>query len=119
MKGKLFIAALALLAVAACNKEGKTIDPSVKTGDQYMAVNLKMSGTATKAWDGKFEDATEAEIAVSSAQFLFFKDDAQCADIFTPEKLEWGAPDHGDSDQKKADALKARQGYQHTKDTGS
>jgi len=107
MKGKLFIAALALLAVAACNKEnGKTIDPSVKTGDQYMAVNLKMSGTPTKAWDNTFKEASADEIAVDNVQFLFFNDDTQCADPYTPkEKIEWGAPDHGDSDQKKADAI--------------
>jgi len=109
MKGKLFIAALALLAVAACNKEGDgpSVKPELK-GDQYMAVNLKMSGNpTTKAWDATaFEDATADEIAVSKVQFLFFKGEAQCADPFTPkEELTWGAPDHKDSDQKKADAI--------------
>ncbi len=86
MKGKLFIAALALLAVAACNKPEKN-GPTPKdfTGDQYMAVNLSMSGSpTTKAWDttsdNAYENATDAEIAVSSAHFLFFNGDTQCAD---------------------------------------
>jgi hypothetical protein len=108
MKGKLFIAGIALLAVAACNKpsELKPVNPT--DGDQYMAVNLKMSGSAsTKAWDAEaFENATDEEIAVAKAQFLFFNGDTQCADIYIPEEeIKWGDPDHQDSDQKKADAI--------------
>ena len=112
MKGKLFIAALALLAVAACNKpeNGKTpVNPDAQ--GQYMAVSLKMSGApSTKAWstsdlEDDFEAATEDELTVAKVQFLFFNGDTQCADIFEADALDWGDPTHEDSDDKAAEAI--------------
>ena len=107
MKGKLFIAGLALLALASCNKEDGTTLVNNDAQGQYLAVNLKMSGApTTKAWDAtKFQDASDEEIAVNKAQFLFFNGENQCADPYKVNSLTWGAPDHQDSDHKKADAI--------------
>ena len=110
MKGKLFIAGLALLALASCNKEDGTTLVNNDAQGQYLAVNLSMTGSAaTKAWDPTaFENLTanDPELQVTKALFLFFKDNTQCADAFDASKdLTWtdeNTTNHGPDDSKSS-----------------
>lgn len=77
MKTKLFIAALATLAVVGCNKENENVSPQ-DGHTSLISVSLKAAGTMTKADDfNKFEygDDEKNENTVMNAVFYFF--DAQ------------------------------------------
>ena len=105
MKGKLFIAGLALLALAACNKEDKINDPA-SDAKGYISVKLSMSGNDTKALAG-FQVAGPEEVKVNKAVFLFLDENGnQCADAFESSAFDWtGTTDHPESDDKASKAV--------------
>ena len=71
MKTKLFLAAMAAVAVIGCQKEPNA--PSVADGQaSFMKVELKSAGAITKATTGTYEDAIAGENTVSSVTFYFF-----------------------------------------------
>lgn len=71
MKTKLFLAAMAAVAVIGCQKEPNA--PSVADGQaSFMKVELKSAGAITKATTGAYEDAIAGENTVSSVTFYFF-----------------------------------------------
>lgn len=74
MKTKLFLAAMAAVAVIGCQKEPNASVQNADGNASFMKVDLRAAGTMTKADPGTFEYGTEAENAVSSVTFYFFKD---------------------------------------------
>lgn len=74
MKTKLFLAAMAAVAVIGCQKEPNASVQNADGNASFMKVDLRAAGTMTKAAPGTFEYGTEAENAVSSVTFYFFKD---------------------------------------------
>ena len=73
MKTKLFFAAMAAVAVIGCQKEPNAPVHEADGTASFMKVDLKAAGTMTKADTGTFEYGTEAENAVKSVTFYFFK----------------------------------------------
>lgn len=73
---KYFFMAVAALAAVACseNEEGSQSNPQagMSADKGYIALNLKSSDDVTRAEDGKYEDGTADEQAVTSATFYFF-----------------------------------------------
>lgn len=73
MKTKLFIAAMAAVAVIGCQKEVETVTPDA--GDyntSFLSVSLKSAGTMTKAPEDTFEYGLDAENNVTTVNFYFF-----------------------------------------------
>lgn len=73
MKTKLFIAAMAAVAVIGCQKEVGSVTPD--TGDyntSFLSVSLKSAGAMTKAPETAFEYGLEAENNVATVNFYFF-----------------------------------------------
>ena len=74
MKTKLFLAAMAAVAVIGCQKEPAG---SVQVADgtaSFLSVNLNAAGAMTKAAEDTFEYGLATENAVNSVTFYFFKE---------------------------------------------
>lgn len=71
MKTKLFIVALATLAVVGCNKENEVVSPQ-DGQTSLISVSLKAAGTMTKAPEDAFVYGSDDENAVKNAVFYFF-----------------------------------------------
>ena len=78
MKTKLFLAAMAAVAVIGCQKEPAG-SISAPDGDaSFLKVDLKAAGTLTKATPGAaFEYGEDAENAVATIHFYFFDNDGK------------------------------------------
>lgn len=76
MKTKIFMTALAIMAIVGCNKEIDNGQLDQATGEtSFLQVNLKAAGTMTKAdAEAKFEYGLDTENAVKSVTFYFFTD---------------------------------------------
>lgn len=74
MKTRLFIAAMAAVAVIGCQKDIDTTHTEVADGQStFLQVNLKAAGTMTKAdAEAAFEYGLDIENAVKSVTFYFF-----------------------------------------------
>lgn len=91
-----FLAMLACAAMVGCSNNDEienNVAESTLDGNGYMTVRLAMTGnTGSRAWDGVFEDASEAEKAVENATFYFFDANGNgCADPCTIQgsALNW------------------------------
>ena len=73
MKKYLFIA-LAALGFAACEEKIGDQPHSGEVEQSYIAVSLSASDLTTRANDGVYQEGLEAERAVETAYFFFFKD---------------------------------------------
>ena len=71
---KLFIAALALGAMVACNNGMEEVATTPATGNEValVSVSLKAAGDMTRAEVGSFEDGSVTENAIKNATFYFF-----------------------------------------------
>ena len=71
---KLFIAALALGAMVACNNGMDEVATTPAVGNQtaYLSVSLKAAGDITRATASTYEDGSEAENKIDNATFYFF-----------------------------------------------
>lgn len=93
----LFLSLFAFAALCACNKEEVPSYSETLEGDAYIAVNIVTSGDAfTKADEGQYASGTN-EDAVSSAHFLFFRDD-EFVKVLTPTFNNFTGPDNADPD---------------------
>lgn len=71
MKTRLFIAAMAAIAIIGCQKEAD--GPVVADGQaSFLKVDLRAAGTITKADDGGYVYGTDAENKVNTVHFWFF-----------------------------------------------
>lgn len=75
MKTKLFLAAMAAVAVIGCQKEPNAPVQEADGTASFMKVDLRAAGSLTKADPGTFEYGTADENAVSSVTFYFFDAD--------------------------------------------
>lgn len=72
MKTKLFLAAMAAVAVIGCQKEPAG-SISAPDGDaSFLKVDLRAAGTLTRAGEGTYEYGLDDENAVTSIHFYFF-----------------------------------------------
>lgn len=72
MKTKLFLAAMAAVAVIGCQKEPAG-SISAPDGDaSFLEVDLRAAGTLTRAGEGTYEYGLDDENAVTSIHFYFF-----------------------------------------------
>lgn len=89
MKTRSFVLGLlAFAALCACNKEAQPAAPEVLGEDAYVAVNIRATGTDTKA-TGDFRFGTDAENAVTNALFLFYDAAGNPATSATPTLGAW------------------------------
>lgn len=73
MKTKLFLAAMALFAIVSCNKEATTSMPEMAEGPtSFLQVDLKATGSMTKAEIGSYEYGLDTENLVKTVTFYFF-----------------------------------------------
>lgn len=96
MKTKLFLAAMAAVAVIGCQKEPNA--PSVADGQaSFLKVDLRAAGTLTRAEVGTYEYGLADENAVKSIHFYFFDnegkayavDNAQSNYVVANTDVEW------------------------------
>lgn len=102
----LFLSLFAFAALCACNKEEVPSYSETLEGDAYIAVNIVTSGDAfTKAVEGQYASGTED--AVSTAHFLFFRDN-EFVTVSTPTFNNFTGPDNADPNanlSKKSEAV--------------
>lgn len=107
MKTKLFLAAMAAVAVIGCQKEPAG-SISAPDGDaSFLKVDLRAAGSLTKAGEGTFEYGEETENAVETIHFYFFDsaDKAYAVDagnnnyvtVVTGEGVDWNTTSSADS----------------------
>ena len=74
---KLFIAALALGAMVACNNGMEEVATTPATGNEValVSVSLKAAGDMTRAAVGEYEDGESDERVINNATFYFFDED--------------------------------------------
>lgn len=92
MKAKhLLIAGMALLTVAACNKETGTDEPIVKGDKAYINVQIAYSDPETRGTadtENPFYYGTADENKVNDAHFFFYKKDGSYQ-AYVSEALDW------------------------------
>ncbi len=94
----LFLSLFAFAALCACNKETDPVGPEVLEKDAYIAVSIVAptdvaSRAGTTGTDGNYYDpGTDAEKSVSSALFLFYKEDGTFDQLAKPT-LKYNAQD--------------------------
>ena len=84
----LFLSLFAFAALCACNKEAQPAAPEVLGEDAYVAVNIRATGTDTKA-TGDYKFGTPEENAVTNALFLFYDAAGNPANSATPTLDAW------------------------------
>lgn len=87
----LFCALLAGLTLSACSNDEGVTDKVDKTTDQaYVTISLRNAGALTKGGDGGLQYGTDAENAVSTAEFYFFNADG-AFNQYVSKPLDWKA----------------------------
>ena len=102
MKKYMFIA-LAALGFAACEEKIGDQPHSGEVEQSYIAVSLSASDLTTRANDGVYQEGLEAERAVETAYFFFFKDNG---DPF-PVNVTEGSADKPSSEANAKNYLNA------------
>ena len=91
MKTKVFLAAMAAIAIVGCNKEADVVTPSLEGPSAMLKVNLK-SSAQTKAYAAGSED----ENAVSSVDFYFYAADGSAYSVVPGgNSITWKAEAEG------------------------
>lgn len=88
----LFCALLAGLTLSACSNDEGVTDKVDKTTDQaYVTISLRNAGALTKGGDGGLQYGTNAENAVSTAEFYFFNADGAFNQYVSSTPENWQA----------------------------